>query len=47
MGELDGFWRYRIDPYRVVCTIEDEKRLIRVVRVGHRYDVYRSRPQRG
>ena len=41
--EFAGFWRYRINEYRIICTIEDEKRLIRVARVGHRYDVYRDR----
>jgi mRNA interferase RelE/StbE len=45
MGDLEGFWRYRINDYRIICVIEDEKRLVRVVRVGHRYDVYG--PDRG
>jgi mRNA interferase RelE/StbE len=33
-------WRYRIGAYRVVCHIDDVVRVARVLRVGHRKDVY-------
>jgi mRNA interferase RelE/StbE len=39
--EFAGFWRYRVNDFRIVCTIDDQKSLIRIVRIGHRYDVYR------
>jgi mRNA interferase RelE/StbE len=39
--EFAGFWRYRIDQYRIICTIDDTRAVVQIVRVGHRYDVYR------
>ncbi len=38
--ELAGLWRYRIQNYRIICNIEDQKLTVLVVRVGHRKDVY-------
>ena len=41
-GERFGeFWRYRIGDYRVVARIEDAERLVLVLRIGHRREVYR------
>ena len=37
---MSGFWKYRIGPYRVICDIQENKVTVRVVRVGHRKDVY-------
>ncbi len=39
-GELKEFWRYRIGDYRLICSLQDHKLLILVVRVSHRKDVY-------
>nr|VFK46936.1 MAG: mRNA interferase RelE/StbE [Candidatus Kentron sp. TC] len=39
-GDLADLWRYRIRDYRMICNIEDEKRIVLVVRVAHRKDVY-------
>ena len=39
----DELWRIRVDAYRVVYAIEDERLVVLVVRVGHRRDVYRNR----
>nr|VFJ98121.1 MAG: mRNA interferase RelE/StbE [Candidatus Kentron sp. LFY] len=36
-------WRYRIGDYRVICRIQEEKRLILAVRIGHRKNIYRMR----
>jgi mRNA interferase RelE/StbE len=41
--ELMGLWAARRGPYRVVYEIDDDARIISVVRVDHRADVYRSR----
>ena len=38
--ELAGLWRYRIQNYRIICAIEDQKLIVLVLRVGHRKDVY-------
>jgi mRNA interferase RelE/StbE len=34
-------WRYRTGAFRVVCHIDDVEKRVRVLRVGHRKDVYR------
>jgi mRNA interferase RelE/StbE len=41
--KLTGADRYRIrrGAYRVVYSIEDERRIVVVVKIGHRRDVYR------
>ncbi len=38
--ELVGLWRYRLDDYRMICNIEDNKLIVLVVRVAHRKDAY-------
>ena len=40
-GDRAGFWAYRIDAYRLVCLLEDERLVVVVVSVGHRREVYR------
>ena len=35
-------YRIRVGRYRVLYTIEDDRLLVQVVRVGHRSGVYRS-----
>ena len=35
-----GLWRIRIGDYRVVYTIDDQQRIVRVAAAGHRRDVY-------
>jgi mRNA interferase RelE/StbE len=39
--DFKGLWRYRIGSYRIICSIEDDKILVLVVRVGHRSNVYK------
>jgi len=41
--ELAGFWSARRGAYRVVYEIDDEDRIIDVLRIEHRSDVYRPR----
>jgi mRNA interferase RelE/StbE len=41
-SHLDRY-RVRVGNYRVVYSIDDEKLLVDVVKVGHRKDVYRYR----
>jgi mRNA interferase RelE/StbE len=40
--ELEGYLGARRGAYRVVYRIEDE-RIVRVLRIDHRADIYRSR----
>ena len=35
-----GLWRIRIGDYRVVYTVDDQRRIVRVAAAGHRRDVY-------
>lgn len=37
---LSGFWKYRIGAYRVICDIVNDTVTVRVIRIGHRKDVY-------
>lgn len=41
--ELAGLWAARRGPYRVVYEIDDNRRVVKVLRIDHRSDVYRSR----
>ncbi len=41
-NELDGLWSVRRGTYRVVYRIDDDRREVVILRVGHRRDVYRS-----
>ena len=43
VGNLSGFWRYRVGDYRLICRIQDKELVIIVVEVGHRRKVYESR----
>lgn len=40
LSGVDG-WRVRKGDYRILYTIDDRARLVRVYRVGNRKDVYR------
>jgi len=42
--KLSGRDRYRIrqGPYRIVYSIEDDRLIVYVVKVGHRSDLYRG-----
>ena len=38
----DNLWRVRVGNYRIIYTLEDERLLVLVVKIGHRGDVYRG-----
>jgi mRNA interferase RelE/StbE len=38
-GKAD-LWRYRIEAFRVICRLQDDKLTILVVTVGHRKEIY-------
>ncbi|HPM06148.1 MAG TPA: type II toxin-antitoxin system RelE/ParE family toxin [Treponemataceae bacterium] len=40
-SNLSGLWRYRVENYRIICTIEDDKVIITVVKIGHRKNIYK------
>jgi mRNA interferase RelE/StbE len=40
IGDKAGLWRYRVEDYRIVCQIEDDRLTVLVVTIGHRKLVY-------
>jgi mRNA interferase RelE/StbE len=40
-GTLSGLWKYRVGDYRLICSLEDDRLVILVLRVGHRRAVYK------
>jgi len=39
---LSGLWRYRIEDFRIICEIQDEKLVVLTLKIGHRSKIYRS-----
>ncbi len=39
-GKFSDLWRIRIGDYRVIYTIDDEIRIIDILEVGHRKEIY-------
>lgn len=44
--ELEGLWSARRGPYRVIYRIDEGQRLVQILTIAHRADVYR-RARRG
>jgi mRNA-degrading endonuclease RelE of RelBE toxin-antitoxin system len=44
--ELEGLWSARRGPYRVIYRIDVGKRLVQIITVDHRADVYRRARRR-
>lgn len=40
-GSLKGLWRYRVEDYRIVVHIYDERLVVLVLTLAHRREVYR------
>ena len=41
LTDSGGDYRIRVGEYRILYEIDDEKRQIKILRVGHRREVYR------
>jgi mRNA-degrading endonuclease RelE of RelBE toxin-antitoxin system len=41
--EHEGHWSARRGPYRIIYELLDDERIVRVLAIGHRRDVYRPR----
>ena len=39
-GNLSGYWSYRVENYRVIADIQDDKLVILIVAIGHRSVIY-------
>ena len=40
-GALTEFWKYRVGDYRLICSLEHERLVVLVLRVGHRREIYK------
>lgn len=38
---LGAFWKYRVGDWRLICDIQDERIVVRVLRLGYRREAYR------
>ena len=38
---LGAFWKYRVGDWRLICDIQDERIVVRVLRLGHRSEAHR------
>ncbi len=38
---LGAFWKYRVGDWRLICDIQDDRIVVRVLRLGHRRAAYR------
>ena len=39
---LGNYWKYRVGDYRLICSIQDEKITVQVIKIGNRRDVYNN-----
>jgi mRNA interferase RelE/StbE len=42
VGDLGGYYKFRVGDYRLICTKEDEKLIVIVIELGHRREVYKN-----
>ena len=40
-GDRSGFYKFRVGDYRLLCSRDDEKLYVLVVKIKHRKEVYR------
>lgn len=40
VGDLSGFWRYRVGKYRIICDIQQQVLLIEIIAIGKRDGIY-------
>ena len=38
--DLKGYWRYRVDKFRIICKLEEDKLVVLVVKIAQRDVVY-------
>jgi mRNA interferase RelE/StbE len=40
-GTLSEFWKYRVGDYRLICSLENDRLVVLVLRIGHRREIYK------
>ena len=38
---LGSYWKYRVGDWRIICDIQEQRIVVRVLRIGNRREVYR------
>ena len=41
VGDVSGFWKYRIGDFRLICEIKDNELIIQIVTIGNRKEIYK------
>lgn len=41
-SKLGNYWKYRVGDWRLICDLQDQRIVVRVLRVGNRREVYRG-----
>lgn len=39
-GPLSQFWKYRVGDYRLICSLEHDRVVVLVLRIGRRREIY-------
>ena len=40
-GSLQGFWRYRVGKFRIICKIDNNKMIIVIIDIDYRSKIYK------
>ena len=40
-SKLGNYWKYRVGDWRIICDLQDDRIVVRVLRVGNGREVYR------
>jgi len=40
-SKLGEFWKYRVGDFRIICSIEDDRLVVLVLRIGARKEIYK------
>ena len=40
-SKLGNYWKYPVGDWRIICDLQDDRIVVRVLRVGNRREVYR------
>lgn len=46
LRELEGLWKYRVRRFRIVYAIDQARRIIRIIAIGHRRGIYEEVTER-
>ena len=41
-GPLSEFWKYRVGAYRLICSLQNDRLVVLVLRIGHRSEIYKG-----